>query len=109
MYRLKFRLPPALSLAVVPGRHIPCLHGCVLTIDPDLSVEIEGASREQLFAQTRRFMRVTGRGHGAFLVAATLYTPVGHLHRADTWHIAVDCAVVIAATPIAPDIGQTAA
>lgn len=105
-HRLLFRLPPALALAVVPGRHIPCEHGCVLTVEPDLAVEIEGASREQLFAQARRFMRVTTRGHGSFVIPATLFTPVEHLHRADTWHIAVvDGVVMICAGAIAPDIG----
>lgn len=107
-YRLLFRLPPALSLAVLPGRHTPCLHGCVLEIDPDLQVAIEGPSREQLFNQARRFMRVTARGHGPFIIAASLYTPRGDLWAVDTWHIAVGAEVVIAATAVRPDIGAVA-
>lgn len=104
-YRLLFRLPPALGLSVLPGRHTPCVHGCVLTIDRDLLVSIEGPSREQLFNQARRFMRVTAKGHGAFIVAASLYSPRGDLWAVDTWHIAVGAEVVIAATAMTPDIG----
>lgn len=105
-YRLLFRLPPALGLSVLPGRHTPCVHGCVLVIEPDLQVSIEGPSREQLFNQTRRFMRVTARGHGPFVIPASLYSPRGDLWAVDTWHITViDGVVVISAGAIAPDIG----
>ncbi len=106
-YRLSFRLPPALRLSVLPGRHTPCIHGCVLEIERDLTVAIEGPSREQVFNQARRFMRVTAKGHGALVIPATLFVPVAHLRRGDTWHIAVTASgdVVITAGPIAPDIG----
>jgi hypothetical protein len=101
-FRLVFYLPPALHLSVLPGRHQPCIAGCVLTIDDDHIVTVDGRSRESVLEQARRFLRVSNKGHGAQLITATLVHPDG---ATDTVHIAVDVDVVFSMTAIPPDIG----
>jgi hypothetical protein len=122
-YHLKFALPPMLAL-VPAGRHQPCIAGCILTIEPvehDLVVDVAGLSRELVFEQARRFLRIVGKGHGAVSIPATLVTPAPqHVIAAapgrsrpsstgfggrDSWSIIVNAEVSFAATSIAPDLG----
>src|SRR5450631_3782474 len=92
VFRLTFLLPPALGLLVAPGRHSPCLHGCMLVIGPcghrarrlgrrktdvnALLVAIEGPSKERVFEQTTRFLRANSKGRPAYAVPATLESPL---------------------------------
>jgi hypothetical protein len=100
---LVFRLPEALTLSVLPGRHRPCLHGCLLDIDRDFVVTVEGKTRELVFEQARRFLRLANKGHGRQLITATLGYRMG---PRETVHVAVEADVVFSTTPIPPDIGD---
>lgn len=106
-YRLVFRLPPILLLRVKSGRHNPCLHGCVLTVERGV-VSIEGPSRDQVLAQARRFFRVEAKGLDAFTVAAVLETPrceeAGIPSGRDSYSVIVNATVAFAATAIEPNI-----
>ena len=121
LFTFAFTLPPELRLEAPPGRHQPCIAGCVLTVDSGGEVAIEGCSREQVFAQARRFLRVIGFGYGPLEMAATLRiarrkTRVNALANApaperivcepggcdDSWSIVIGADVVIAAAAIAP-------
>ena len=117
-FTFTFTSAPELRLAAPAGRHQPGIAGCVLTIDSRGQVAVEGNSREQVFAQARRFLRVIGRGCGPLEMAATLriarrktrvnalapeqiiYEPGG----CDSWSIVIGADVVIAAAAIAPDV-----
>jgi hypothetical protein len=101
-----FTLPPELRLEAPAGRHQPCTAGCVLTIDSRGQVTIEGCSREQVFAQARRFLRVIGRGYGPLEMAARLRTPERIIYEpggCDSWSITIGADVVISAA-IAPQL-----
>jgi hypothetical protein len=104
-YRLTFMLPRNLLLSVAPGRHSPCLHGCVLMIDRGL-VEIEGPSRELIFQQVRRVMRIVAKGHEPFSTVGVLTSP--HPPGRDGWTIIVGADVSIMPTTIEPDLGSAA-
>jgi hypothetical protein len=71
-FTFTFALAPELRLEAPTGRHQPGIAGCVLTVDSRGQVAVEGNSREQVFAQARRFLRVIGRGYGPLETAATL-------------------------------------
>ena len=71
-FTFTFTSAPELRLAAPTGRHQPGIAGCVLTIDSRGQVAVEGNSREQVFAQARRFLRVIERGYGPLEMAATL-------------------------------------
>lgn len=102
--RLTFLLPPALGL-VPPGRHQPCVHGCVLKIAPGGLVSIEGPSREQVFEQTRRFLRLQAKGRPPMTIAATLYTPVEIVRGGpDPWTIIVNAEIAFAPTARGADV-----
>lgn len=119
LYRLDFTLPPVIGL-VAPGRHHPCLHGCVLTVAPDGRVRVEGLSRERVFDQARRFLRIAARGHlpgrqgrpkaaSPLSLIAVLTTP-RQPHRGvpggqDGWTIILGAEVAFAPTTLPPDIG----
>lgn len=60
-HRLVFLLPPTLALRAEPGRHSPCLHGCVLKVSQLAQVEIEGPDRTQVLDQAIRFLRVVAK------------------------------------------------
>lgn len=75
VYRLSFFLPRVLMLSVSPGRHRPCLAGCVLRVDPGGWVTIEGPSREQVFNQFRKWIRPHVRGHGPLDITMVLRSP----------------------------------
>lgn len=102
-YRLAFSLPP---LIVVPqGRHQPCLHGCVLRIGPGGIVSIEGPSRELVFEQASRFLRIHLRNWPETSLAATLSTPARDrfgrpFPRRDGWQIICGAKIAFAATSV---------
>lgn len=119
-HRLRFLLPPVLSLVVTPGRHQPCIAGCLLVIErqKDLAflVMIEGPSREQVFEQARRFLRILAKGFGPLSIAAVLSTPAQLAPDGapqwsvrggqDTWTIIVGAEIAFAPTSIPPDLGS---
>lgn len=96
-YRLTFMLPAALQLSVLPGRHQPCVAGCVLNIERQL-VTIDGPSRDRVLDQARRFVKTAGKGHGAFELKAVLRSPPerrGDLGGRDSLTILHDSEVAI--------------
>lgn len=106
-YRLTFHLPPILALRVKSGRHNPCLHGCLLTVDRGV-VSIEGPSRQQVFEQARRFFRVEAKKLDPFTISAVLVSPrdeaLGMPSGSDGYSIIVGSDVTIAATRVEPNI-----
>lgn len=107
-YRLSFLLPPALAFSVAPGRHQPCLHGCVLNVHRDANVTIEGPSRERVFDQARRFLRLITKGMTQRQIDAVLYTPPSDGCRGgrDPWSIIVNAEVAIVPTAMPADLGE---
>ena len=114
-YRLSFLLPTVLRLGVLPGRHQPCVAGCVLIIHHTGLITIDGPSRERVFDQARRFLRMQARGHGPLSIAAVLISPLPpHVGRhgcggrggRDGWSIIVGAEIAFAPTSIPPDIGN---
>lgn len=101
-FRLTFLLPPVLGLLVAPGRHQPCLHGCLLEIDRAGLVAIEGPSRERVFEQATRFLRVNGKGRPPYSVTATLSSP--HPSGRDGWSIIVGAEIAFSPTALPPEI-----
>lgn len=102
-FRLIFLLPDQLAFAVPAGRHQPCLHGCVLAIDRLGRVTISGPSRERVFDQASRFLRIHSKGKVPMSIAAQLVTPTGAFGgpATDKWSIAVNAEVAF--TPSAMD------
>lgn len=105
IYKLTFLLPPAIGLMVQPGRHQPCLAGCVLVIGPCGHVAIEGPSRERVFDQATRFLKVNSKGRPAYSVAATLESPLPCRGR-DGWSIIVGAEIAFSPTSMPPTIMQ---
>lgn len=108
VYRLVFSLPPL--IVVAPGRHQPCLHGCVLQIRPGGLVEIEGPSRERVFGQAQRFLRLHLKNWPAVSIAATLATPAhdrfGRVYaRHDGWQIVCGASIAFAPTSMPVHFG----
>lgn len=111
-FRLLFTLPPRLAFAVPPGRHHPCIAGAILDVSRALErgarqIEVTGISREIVFEQTRRFLRIVGKGHGAEALPATLVTPARGLQLGgrDGWSIIVNATVSFSPSSVPPDIG----
>ena len=107
VFRLTFLLPVELGLVVAPGRHCPCLHGCVLIIERSGLVAIEGPSRERVFAQADRFLRVNSKGRPAYSVCATLESPAfadGGRGGRDGWSIIVGAEIAFSPTALRPEI-----
>lgn len=98
-YRLAFLLPPALVLLAQPGRHQPCLHGCVLKVSTYGLVLIDGPSRERVFEQASRFMRVVAKGRPPLSIPATLRAPCS---RRDGWSIIIGADVAFSPTSLSP-------
>jgi len=104
-YRLTFILPEIISLAVQPGRHQPCLHGCVLTIERGGLVAIIGPSRQQTFDQAARFLKVHCKGRPAMSIAAVLDSPSKYCPRgSDGWSIIVGAGIAFSPTAMEPHI-----
>lgn len=112
VFRLTFLLPPTVLAPI--GRHQPCLAGCVLHFRPAGVAEIEGPSREQVFEQARRFLRVHLKNRPATSIAATLWTPVPDrfgrpIPRGDGWQIIVNSEIAFSPTALPADVEQPAA
>lgn len=105
LHRLAFTVPVTLRLGVIKGRHQPCLHGCSLIVGEHFGAVIEGPSRERVFDQARRFLRVHARGHGAMTIAATLRSPPP-ARGIDSWSIVIGAEIAFAPTSIPPDIRE---
>lgn len=111
LYRLVFSLPPL--IVVAPGRHQPCLHGCVLHVRQAGLVEIEGLSREAVFEQANRFLRVHLKNWPAVSIAATLSTPASDrfgrsFPRRDGWQIICGATIAFAPTSMPAQIASEA-
>lgn len=106
-YRLTFMLPASLQLRVPLGRHSPCLHGCVVTVEPVGLVAMEGPSRERVFEQATRFFRVHARGLPALTVSSSLESPAKYCPPGrDTWKIVIGAEISFACTPLDPEIAK---
>jgi hypothetical protein len=84
--RLTFRLPAALGFAVPVGHHVPCLMGCLITIHLGGLVTVDGPSRERVFEQTARFLRLITRRNPPppISIAAALRG-----RHSDSWQIVI--------------------
>lgn len=98
-HRLIFMLPAAIAGSVPYGRHHPCLHACILNVERGGRIVIEGPSRERVFEQATRFLRVVAKGHGRFSIAAVLTTPPPSRGR-DGWQIIVGADVAFSPSEI---------
>lgn len=108
-YKLTFTLPRTVSLLAQPGRHQPCIAGCVLMVERCGLVTIEGPSRESLFEQVRRFMRIINKGRPPVEIqcwvqgpprtrptyAGSEERPLMYPAPRDQWKIIVDATVAI--------------
>ncbi|TMJ05811.1 MAG: hypothetical protein E6G97_02065 [Alphaproteobacteria bacterium] len=104
-YRLTFTLPATLRLGVLIGRHQPCLHGCVLRVDEQYQVAIEGQYRVRVFDQARTFLRVHSKGHGELKIRAVMKSPARIARGSDTVWIVIGAAITFSESAIEPDIG----
>lgn len=92
-------------LRVQPGRHSPCLHGCLLRVEATGLVSIEGPSRERVFEQAARFIRVHAKGLPPQAIAAVLQTPPAYAPPGrDGWSIIVGADVSFSPTAIEPHL-----
>jgi hypothetical protein len=110
-YRLVFNLPPIFALSAQPGRHHPCLDGCLAAITRAGQVEIIGPSRERVFEQAHRLLRIIGRGHEPVSIPAVLTSP-SYGHRPggkDGWSISVNANVSFAPTGLGAEVFGDAA
>jgi hypothetical protein len=101
-YRLTFLLPASISEPA--GVHAPCL-GVFLTVGHGGLVTVEGPSRERVFDQAARFLRVAGKGHAPIAIAAVLRSPCG---RADGWQAILGADVAFAPCSIDPHLPAAA-
>jgi len=103
-YRLIFLLPAVLGL-VPQGRHVPCLMGCLVTIDRAGLVTVAGPSRERVFEQTARFLRILMRRNPPppTSIAAVMSHPASPWGRIG-WQIIVGADISFAPTSIEPTI-----
>lgn len=100
-HRLTFTLPDCLALLAPSGRHQPCVHGVVLNVERGGLVQLEGPSRERLFEQAARFLRVLAKGRPPLTIAANLWTPgLGGQGGHDGWTITVNAGVSFAPTAL---------
>lgn len=107
VYRLTFMLPASLQLRVALGRHSPCLHGCVVSVEPVGLVSIEGPSRERVFDQATRFFRIHAKGLPALTVSSSLQSPAKYCPAGrDTWKIVIGAEISFACTPLDPEIAK---
>lgn len=95
-YRLSFLLPP--GARAEPGVHQPSGHGCAVRVTRPLA-EIAGPSREAVFDQAARLVRIACRGLGPLSISAVLMTPSRPSGR-DSWQIIVGADVSFAPTAI---------
>jgi hypothetical protein len=108
-YRFTFTLPRELVPAIPRGRHQPCLEGCVLTITGKFLVAIEGPSRERVFDQARRFLRIVCKDGPAVSLPATLETPLRDRFQRpipgrDSWSIIINAQIAFSPGSLPPDL-----
>jgi hypothetical protein len=105
--RLTMLLPATLAFLVPPGRHSPCLMGCLLTVGPGGLMTITGPSRAKVFEQADRFLRVLLRRNPPppLSIAATLTSPCG---VRDGWQVIVNAEISFAPTSLEATILPTA-
>jgi hypothetical protein len=111
-YRLTFWLPPQIAARALAGAHRPCCNGCALTVSTIGFVTIEGPSRERVFDQARRLLRVCAKREPAFSIPATLETPLrdrfGRPYPGrDSWSIIVNARVAFSPTRLSADVNET--
>jgi hypothetical protein len=104
-YRLSFLLPDTLAAFVRPGVHHPCLHGALLTIERGGLVRVDGQSKERVFDQAARFLRIIARDHPAITIAANLITTE---RRRDPWQIVIGAGVAFMPGGIEPHVPAVA-
>lgn len=107
IYRLTFLLPTNIAHQVATGRHCPCLHGCLVTIERPGRVTVIGPSRERVFDQAARFLRIVARRRGPMSIAALLFTPCSTASdrgATDAWSIIVGAQVAFSPTALDPDL-----
>src|ERR1043166_3688294 len=80
-WKLMFRLPAQLALAVPQGRWgarhgYPCRHQCTVDVAGDLATST-APTVEALFLQTDDFCHVIARGHVLMAVDSVLFKPEG--------------------------------
>jgi hypothetical protein len=102
-YRLSFLLPKGLSPR--PGEYADWVPGCVVQIDGAQAVVL-GPSRQRLFEQTARLVRVICHGKGPFSIAACLESPPPVAGR-DGWTIIVGADVAFSPTAIGASFPQS--
>jgi hypothetical protein len=105
--RLVMLLPATLALLAPPGRHCPCLMGCLLTVGPGGLMTITGPSRAKVFEQADRFLRVLLRRNPPppMSIAATLTSPCG---VRDGWQVIVNAEISFAPTSLEATVFPTA-
>lgn len=92
-------LPPAIGGLVPAGVQHPCLHGCLLTVLPGGVLTITGPSRERVFEQADRFLRILIRRNPPppLSIAATVTSPCG---VRDGWQVIINAEISFAPTAI---------
>lgn len=103
--KLSFLLPATLVLRAMPGRHAPCLAGCLAEVGRGGLVEVVGPDREAVFEQAARFLRVVMRGTSlpARTIAAQVATQEpGAPARRDGWQIVIGAEIAFVAAGIEP-------
>jgi hypothetical protein len=108
--KLSFLLPATLVLRAMPGRHAPCLAGCLVEVGHGGLVEVIGPDREAVFEQAARFLRVVMRGTSlpARTIAAQVATQgelgaePGAPARRDGWQIVIGAEIAFVAGGIEP-------
>lgn len=100
-YRLNFLLPASLAGFVRSGTWQPCLAGCLLQVDRSTLVRISGRSREAVFDQAARFLRVVAKDRPPLVIAATLCSPS---RGRNSWTITVNARVSFAPTGLGADV-----
>lgn len=108
VYRFAFDLTPAMVLVAQPGRHQPCLHGCVLIVDGS-HVAIEGPSRDRILDQAVVFLRIVARRQikgqaQPEVITGVLTTPRESGGGRDGWTITIGADVSISPTSLKPHL-----
>lgn len=111
-YRLTFSLPKSLWASAIPGYHQPCLEGCQVAIMRGYVVFVEGPSKELVFDQARRILRIICKGHIAVELPARLESPLrdrfGRPYPGrDTWSIIVNAEIAFTPTSLSSNIMET--
>lgn len=77
-FRLSFLLPDSISAFVRPGRHCPCLAGCLVEVHRNSLVTVDGRSRTEVFRQAQIWLRPLIKDRPPFSMAANLVTRDRH-------------------------------